>query len=41
MNEDGIYELDEQARKIPCCEYDYNPDGYDEDYDEGYENGKL
>jgi hypothetical protein len=25
--------LDEQGRQLPCCEYYYNPDGYEEEND--------
>ena len=30
-NEDGSDILDDKNRQLPCCEYDYNEKGYDDE----------
>lgn len=31
MNDDGTQPVDDNGREYPCCEYDYDENGYDED----------
>ena len=35
MEEDGTQPLDDKGREYPCCEYDYNQDGYEAEDDDG------
>ena len=32
-DDDGNYLLDQQGRPLPCCEYDYDTNGFEDDND--------